>query len=148
MVLMDETSDWTCWYCLEPQSKETFPSEFQEHFGIYRIRIVDASGCPIRLGRMLKCDESGVVYIGRSGVHEEQKRTVGCRLKEWLRRYHSGAETYKRVKPTLPVDHSLQVSALYPPASGVQAKEAEEIDTYRKQFGEPPPFNSNIPGQG
>jgi hypothetical protein len=96
---------------------------------------------------MLSCDESGVVYIGRSGLCKEKKRTVRLRLKEWLRRGHSGAITYERVKSTLPPNHSLQVSALYLPASGVQAKEAEEIDTYRKQFGEPPPFNSNIPGQ-
>ncbi len=96
---------------------------------------------------MLKCDESGVVYIGRSGVQEEKQRTVGVRLNEWLLRHHSGAETYEHVKFTLPDNHSLQVSALYLSASEVQAKEAEEIDTYRKQFGEPPPFNSNIPGK-
>ena len=140
---MDETSDWTAWCCLEP--KGTIPKEHKKHFGIYRIRIADASGCAIRLGRMLKCDESGVVYIGRSGV--QKTRAVGVRLKEWLRRYHSGAETYDCVKSTLPHDHSLQVSALYLPANEVKAKEAEEINKYLKRFGEPPPFNSNIPGK-
>jgi len=99
----------------------------------------------MRLGRMFKCDESGVVYIGRSGV--QKTRTVGVRLEEWLKRYHSGAESYARVKPTLPHDHSLQVSALYLPASEVKAKEAEEINKYLKKFGEPPPFNSNLPGK-
>ncbi len=144
---MDKTSDWTCWYCLEPSSKESVPSEIQERFGIYQIRIVDANGCPIRLGRMLKCDESGVVYIGRSGVREEKMRTVAWRLKEWLRRGHSGAETYARVVPDLPHNHSLEVRALYLPVIEVCKGEAEEIEAYRKQFGEPPPFNSNLPGK-
>ena len=101
----------------------------------------------MRLGRMLRCDESGVVYIGRSGVREEQRRTVRLRLKEWLRRGHSGAETYKNAQPKLPPDHSLQVSALYLPVSEVRDKEKDEIRKYRDMFGEPPPFNSNIPGK-
>ncbi len=100
---------------------------------------------------MLKCDELGVVYIGRSGLCGQ--RTVVCRLKEWLRRYHSGAETYERFKDALPPNHSLhnhslQVSVLYLSANDdVKAKETEAIGTYRKEFGEPPPFNSNIPGK-
>ncbi len=99
----------------------------------------------MRLGRMLGCDESGVVYIGRSGVREEKMRTVAWRLKEWLRRGHSGAETYARVKPDLPDNHGLEVSALYLPVSEVCKGEAEKLEAYRKQFGEPPPFNSNLP---
>jgi hypothetical protein len=39
------------------------------------------------------------------------------------------------------------VSALYLPVAQVRETEAKEIETYRAKFGEPPPFNSNIPGK-
>lgn len=74
---------------------------------------------------------------------------MGWRLKEWIRRGHSGANTYERSKKVFSggfVDHRLEVSALYPPANEVRAREAQEIENYKAKFGEPPPFNSNTPG--
>ncbi len=148
MSTSNQMTNWTDWFELEPRM--AIPIEVQKQFGIYRIRVVDADGHPLKLGRMFEDDESGVVYIGRSGICEERKRTVGSRLKEWIRRGHSGAETYARAKAISPdkfLKHSLQVSVLHLPVSEICDREAKEIDAYRKRFGESPPFNSNIPGK-
>ncbi len=138
---------WTDWYDLEPH--KAVPAEFETSFGIYRIRVVDTNGRPFVLGRMLGSDDSGLVYIGRSGEREAGGRTVGWGLKEWISRGHSGANTYDRAKKVFSggfVNHRLQVSALFLPVNEVISREAQEIESYRMTFGEPPPFNSNTPG--
>lgn len=73
---------------------------------------------------------------------------VGWRLKGWVRRGHSGANTYERAKAVFPsalLNHRLQVSALYLSVNDVRSREAREIENHCAGFGEPP-FNSNKPG--
>ena len=105
--------------------------------------------------------DSGLCYIGRSGLNEEKGRTVANRLLEWLNVAfklqgepagpgHSGAYAYEYpgVKELLG-SHGLEVSARFLPVGedgeNILAAEKNQLTSYRKRHGELPPFNSTDP---
>ena len=141
-------SRWSDWIDIELAKSRHGPLN---DFGIYQIRAVTPSGEPIPISRIVGVDSSGIVYMGRSGYrHQRSKRTVANRIREFLRRRHSGGVTYARAKETLQrasqfSDHCLQVRAMLLADEEIDAMESDVLRDYFSRHGELPPCNSQLP---
>lgn len=138
---------WRAWVELgEGSSKLTF-------HGIYKIRIADASGRPIPIGRTCGTDAEGILYVGRSGFASQRTaRTVARRLREFQKERHSGGQTYSQAKRVYDRSkrlrgHRMFASAVALPDSKIEQAERKALRGYFEEFGELPPLNSAFPGK-
>jgi hypothetical protein len=154
---------WSSW-----QNIERAKIEQRGHHGIYQIRIVGTDGIPYPIGRFIRVDEEGVLYIGKAGP----SRTLATRIREFQNvsqfgtASHSGGETYLLVYMNLMQSNpaykncKLQYRVMHLYADKVSSMasedtlkhkiEEEEIKAladYFHKFGELPPCNSSFPGK-
>lgn len=142
---------WTNWISIGIASSRKSPLD---DYGIYKIRIVDKVSNVIPIGRLNRIDDSGVLYIGRSGFrYQNTERTVANRLDEFLNESHSGGKTYGLASAVLKKSlmfsgHLLEAQALYLKDDEIEEGEAKELRDYFLNFAELPPLNSSFPKKG
>ena len=137
-------SDWSEWHNIEEAARK---NGIFKGYGIYEIRILACSGVPIPIHRFVGVDPYGLCYIGRSGFRTARtRRMIANRIQEWLDVWHPGAAAYESAKCLLP-EHGLQVRALFLQDEEIEAAEASELRSYKRQYGELPPFNAVDPGR-
>lgn len=143
-------AEWNVWRdisCIE---------EFADLYkwpGVYKIRLTDSSGCPIKIGRFLGNDSDGLLAIGESGT-----RTVSTRIKEFLKAYeggklkHSEAERLfligctTRFRRGVYDNCTLQFAAKkLKDKAEAQIQEERLLKSYFVKYGELPPLNSDMP---
>lgn len=118
--------------------------------GVYAIRLIDSTGKPIKIGRFLATNETGIPQIGVSS-------DLGRRLHNFFysyledRRTHSGGRRLflikfmTRFEEEIYPESSLQFN-VKPIPDEEQAKHEEErlLKRYFKHFGGLPPLNKRM----
>jgi hypothetical protein len=139
---------WSRW--LDAELAKLRTGRFND-FGIYQIRIVTPSGKPIQICRIGGIDQTGIIYIGRSGYRlGKTNRTVANRIQEFIKEQHSGGCTYAKAKSVLQKmpqykGHLLQVRAMFVPNKDIKNTESNELKKYFSSYAELPPCNSSLP---
>lgn len=149
-ALKDKTMRWTKWYSIDDAMSSIPPIAY----GIYKIRVTNSKGIPICIDRIGGVDDSGIVYIGRSGFKKKSpNRTLITRIWEFYQGNHSGGDTYylsnqHRLSLTNNFrSHEINACCLILPDKSISQMEGAFLLQYFKRFGELPPFNSNFPFQ-
>lgn len=104
---------------------------FASRFGIYQIRAVTPRGKPLQIGRLIKTDPAGIVYIGRS-----DRESIATRIRKNV----NNPKGYTGVKDRLP-KHHLEARAMTLSADETSSRELALLNQYRSEYGELPPFN-------
>lgn len=121
---------WSNFIDIERAASSTGP--FTKSFGVYQIRAVTPmGGKPLQIGRLLKVDPTGIIYIGRSN-----RESIPTRIKKNV----SNMKGYAGVKNKLP-KHCLQARAMTLPDGEIASLELALLEKYRLTYGELPPFN-------
>jgi hypothetical protein len=121
-----------------------------EGCGIYRIRLVNSKGYPVKIPRFVDMDKDGILQICYSenikrGIYRflgatEGKKYTHAEGQRWqlLKKYTNLEERYKDCK----MQYSFKKQA-----SGKEARIEQErlIKCYVKKYGEVPPNNNNFP---
>lgn len=151
----------TSWTPLSPDAAD---AEIRSH-AVYQVRLTDAKGQPLPIGRLGGIDTGGILYIGKSD-------NLSRRLTNWERGPHSGGETYALMRRTEafarpPLEDGLleyrarypgDISAEYPALAELRDGPDSEIAVIRmvakcevallaryfSRFGELPPCNSKF----
>jgi hypothetical protein len=140
--------EWSGWVGITEAASRKGPFA---HFGVYQIRLVDSTGVPIPIPRLIKVDPSGTMYIGRSGFGRQGTARFVCnRIREFVSRQHSGGQTYfiasiaMLAQPSL-ASHALQVRAWSLVDDEIEQAEDFSLTQYLMEYGELPPCNSVMP---
>ena len=67
---------------MEWRNTEKASEDKRTFSGVYTIRIVSDSGATIRLGRLAKIDQGGLVYIGTGDIAVENFATHGFETRQ------------------------------------------------------------------
>ena len=139
---------WTSWKEISPAiAKDGTLNDY----GIYQIRLVDKKGKVIPIGRFVKIDQQGLIYIGRSGFRLQRTgRTIANRIKEFVNQNHSGGITYALAQKVLRKqkkfsEHRLQVRGMFLPDNEIDRAEKKALRDYFAHYAELPPCNSAFP---
>jgi len=119
---------------------------------VYKIRLADSNGSPIKIPRFLDKDEDGILVIGQS---ENIERRIGyfrgaMEGKEYA---HAEGQRMHLIKnfPSFMESHSdckIQYSFKNLPSKSEAEREEERLlKCYFKRYGEVPPVNNNLPGE-
>lgn len=74
----DPTSGWK-----DADAWTTWEAELPPSY-VYRLRIVDGGGTPLRLGRVCGVDARGLLYVGMTGPRDEAERFRAARLAQGI----------------------------------------------------------------
>jgi len=135
---------------------ESFPAKHEEFYSKFekwrkeKIKEILPSGGVYKLisnkeiGRFLKTDEEGVLYIGKGDILSNQSR-VGKfvnAINEKEKRHGGGSRfNTKLIKDSFPLKNSkIQIILTETP----EKLEAEILKEYLEKFGELPPFNRRM----
>ena len=140
---------WSKWHEVQIGAKMSV-DDFPDGFGIYQVRAVlkPNGDKALEIGRLGGIDQSGLLYIGRSGIQSKSpKRTIKNRVNEFLLKRHSGGKTYSAALRSLGgnknfLSHVLQVRGMLLPEEKIKSRESQEIEKYVREFAELPPCNS------
>jgi hypothetical protein len=137
---------WTDWKPLDGG----YP-HLKDSYGIYEISIVGQAGFPIPVSRIGGKDPDGILYIGRSGFSTARSpRDLSKRLQEFLSGAHSGGETFDQMVPQLQRrlgKFQLRYRVMWLHDDDIETQEKQQIRDYFREYCEPPPCNSAIPGK-
>jgi hypothetical protein len=119
--------------------------------GVYKIRIVDANGAPVIIGRFLGSDKDGILAIGES-------KNIAHRLRQFYRAVngkefkHSVANRFFLIRYIQSLrgctfSNGVLEYTAYKLENKAKARSEEErlLKTYFKIFGELPPLNGDMP---
>lgn len=119
--------------------------------GVYKIRLIDYQGQPVRIGRLLGVDTDGLLAIGESV-------NVARRIREFYRAYegqsfrHYVAERMFLIRfktafgKKIFKDCKIQFTCMrLKDKAEVKKYEERFLKSYFKTFGELPPLNSDMP---
>jgi len=137
-----------------PWTPLTDETPWNSKWGIYRVRMVSASGGPVSLPRLTAVDPAGLLYIGRSGDSTAKTdRSLGRRVWEFYSHgSHSGAGTWWQTKRALDAaelwaGRTLAVAVVELPDAEIDEAECRALRAYFDRFAELPPCNSAFPGK-
>ena len=125
--------------------KKEFWKSIPDAPGVYLIYSLGKKGFPKKIQRILKLDENGVLYIGKSKNLRRRLIMLWRSLnREYKTEAHVFAEKYnsnKRFRERFPFD-SLAIS--YTKNNDPSNLEKKKIKKYIIDLGEMPPFNSKL----
>lgn len=124
----------------DPAFWQQINSAYHNGGGIYKLILKDKTDFPVRIGRLLKKDENGVLYIGKatsfldrvielkkslSPDHFSSNHECGVRFKSFLKNHFEFENLWVELIQTNDIDQL----------------EIEELLKYETEFGELPPMN-------
>jgi hypothetical protein len=136
-------SRWSKWIHIEQNANH-------KGCGVYKIRLVDSRGSPIKIPRFLDKDKDGILQVGRSKVIERRIKYFRGAI-EGKSYPHAGGQRLSLIKKhtNFMERHNnceIQYSFKKSPSEGKVKKEEELLlKCYFKKYGEVPPLNNNLP---
>ena len=123
--------------------EDRFWKNIPEGGGVYKIHCI-RDKMPIKINRVLRLDNEGVLYIGKSNNLRERLRILRRNI---IKKPQVSTHTFgkkhnenKRLQKAFPLN-SLYVS--YQITKEPKTLETDLLDKYSAKFGEVPPFNSS-----
>ena len=129
-------SDKDLWYKIE--------SDFGNSGGIYKLFCFDNNNDLIKINRLLKTDQNGILYIGKAISFLDRTITLKKSISpDYISENHECGFRYKSselIKNKFPFQN-LHIELIG--CEEIHLKEKELLDNYEKEFGELPPLNRN-----
>ncbi len=140
---MGEKYNWSAWRRITQEANCNGPA-------IYRIRLCDDSGNPISIQRFFGSDDDGLLCIGKTTNMERRRKNFKRGLEKGVG--HSEANFLHILEKHTSLlakyrTRQYEYSYCRVRESELDALEEKSIKKYVKEFGEPPPLNSNIPSR-
>jgi len=124
-------------------AEEQFWMSIPEDGGVYHIYCYKDK-TPLKINRVLRLDNEGILYIGKSANLRERLRmlwrVLNPKLKATAHTFGSKYNKNKKLRKTFPLK-SLYVT--YQFTVEPKSLETNLLDKYFAKFGEVPPFNSS-----
>ena len=135
---------WTKWRNIEKRASNN-PA-------VYKIRLINENNKPVEIGRLVKTDTGGIPSIGETGNLERRRNQfikgvkTGGELITKKRGGHSSANKIFVLKKKGIMNIELSnIQYSYCETMDHKQVEGKIIRNYVKNYGETPPFNSNLP---